>query len=200
MILLNRNAEQIFWLGRYLNRIEYLCDQFPFQNNAQALKYAHAFCLPAFDAESLNALLQDPEQPASFNQQFQSSKNNIQDLRGVLSAHAYAELHQLIKNAHENLAYIGEVAVECHEVLEAAAEDIFLFFSLGQNIEQLDRQMRLKQQQAQTLKNLDHTIDLLNQMGWNKLNHAWHQLKLSPDSIHLYHFHDHMQTVFEVDV
>jgi hypothetical protein len=200
VILLNRNAEQIFWLGRYLNRIEYLCDQFPFQHNPQALQYAHAFCLPAFDADSLNALLQDVEQPASLNQQFQSTKNNIQDLRGVLSARAYAELHQLIQNAHENLAYIGDVAVECHEVLEAETEEIFLFFSLGQNIEQLDRQMRLKQEQEQTLKNLDNIIDLLNQMGWDKLNQAWHQLKLTPDCINLYHFHDHIQTVFEVDV
>jgi hypothetical protein len=50
------------------------------------MDYAHAFCLPAFDACSLNELILNNEQPASFNQQFQSAKNNIQDLRGVISA------------------------------------------------------------------------------------------------------------------
>jgi hypothetical protein len=30
MILLSTNAENIFWLGRYLTRTQYLCAQFPF--------------------------------------------------------------------------------------------------------------------------------------------------------------------------
>ncbi len=34
-------------------------------------------------------------------------------------------------------AYICDVAADCHEVIEAESEDVFLFFSLGQNIEQL---------------------------------------------------------------
>ena len=32
MILLNSNAQHIFWLGRYLTRIQYLCGQFPFHD------------------------------------------------------------------------------------------------------------------------------------------------------------------------
>ena len=159
MILLNSNAQHIFWLGRYLTRIQYLCSQFPFHNNQSALQYAHAFCLPAFDASSLNSLLLDAEQPSSFTQQFQHAKDNVQDLRGVFSAKAYAELNQLIKNATENSAYICDVAGECQDVLEAESEFIFLFFSLGKNIEQLDRQLRLKQDRKVTLENIDKTVD-----------------------------------------
>jgi hypothetical protein len=44
MILLNSNAEHIFWLGRYLARTQYLCSIFPFQDVDTALNYAHAFC------------------------------------------------------------------------------------------------------------------------------------------------------------
>ena len=200
MILLNSNAQHIFWLGRYLTRIQYLCSQFPFHNNQSALQYAHAFCLPAFDASSLNSLLLDAEQPSSFTQQFKHAKDNVQDLRGVFSAKAYAELNQLIKNATENSAYICDVAGECQDVLEAESEFIFLFFSLGKNIEQLDRQLRLKQDRTMTLENIDKTVDLLNQMGWDRLDSAWQQLKLKPDSMNFYHFSDHIQNLFEVDV
>lgn len=130
MILLNSNAQHIFWLGRYLTRIQYTCSQFPFVEDQEALQYAHAFCLPAFDASSLNALLLDAEQPSSFHQQFQYAKDNIQDLRGILSAKTYAELNQLIKNAHANASYICDVAADCHDVIEAESADVFLFFSL----------------------------------------------------------------------
>ena len=200
MILLNSNAQHIFWLGRYLTRIQYTCSQFPFVEDQEALQYAHAFCLPAFDASSLNALLLDAEQPSSFHQQFQYAKDNIQDLRGILSAKTYAELNQLIKNAHANASYICDVAADCHDVIEAESADVFLFFSLGQNIEQLERQIRLKQEQNTTLDNIDKIVDLLAQIGWDKLDAAWQQLKLNPDSMNFYHFSDHIQNLFEVDV
>ena len=200
MILLNSNAQHIFWLGRYLTRIQYLCSQFPFHNNQSALQYAHAFCLPAFDADSLNSLLLETEQPASFAQQFQHAKDNVQDLRGIFSAKAYAELNQLIKNAIENAAYICDVAGECQDILEAESEEIFLFFTLGQNIEQLDRQLRLKQDRSTTLKDIDKTVELLNHIGWKGVDRAWQQLKLNPDSMNFYHFSDHIQNLFEVDV
>ena len=48
MILLNTSAENIFWLGRYISRIQYLCHQFPFKKDDQAIQYAQAFCWPAF--------------------------------------------------------------------------------------------------------------------------------------------------------
>lgn len=199
MILLSRNAQQIFWLGRYLTRIQYLCSQFPFKYNDDALQYAHAFCLPAFDAASLNELILNPEQPVSFHQQFQYAKDNIQDLRGVLSAHAYAELNQYIKNAKENPAYICDVVGDCHEVLEAEASDIFLFFKLGQHLEQLDRQLRLKQDIQGTVYYIEVVVGLLTQAGWDSLPEIWMKLKQQPDSMHFYQFSDHIQQLFEAD-
>ncbi|MEG2637724.1 MAG: alpha-E domain-containing protein, partial [Acinetobacter sp.] len=116
MILLSTNAQNIFWLGRYLTRIQYLCSQFPFKNNTSALDYAHAFCLPAFDASSLNEMILDAEQPASFHQQFQNAKNNIYDLRGVISAQSFAELNQLLQQAEKNAGLICDVCDECNDV------------------------------------------------------------------------------------
>ena len=200
MILLSTNAENIFWLGRYLTRTQYLCTQFPFTQDQPAMDYAHAFCLPAFDACSLNELILDQSNPASFNQQFQNAKSNVQDLRGILSAKAYAELNQFIKNATENTAYICDVVGECQDVLEAEASDVFLFFSLGQMIEQLDRQIRLKQEKHRTLVEIDNIVDVLKGMGWIALAQAWTQLKAQPDAMSFYHFSDYIQQLFEVDV
>lgn len=197
MILLNSNAEHIFWLGRYLTRTQYLCSLFPFQDNEAARSYAHAFCLPAFDADSLNELAADPQHPASFASQFQYAQNNILDLRGVLSAQAYAELNQLIRNANENSGYICDVAAECQEALEAESEDVFLFFSLGQRIEDLDRQLRLHQDASLTLQKISRIAAVLAGIGWGGLNEAWHQLQAQPGSTQFYHFSDHIQTLFE---
>ena len=91
------------------------------------MAYAHAFCLPAFDASSLNELVLDSTQPTSFTQQFQVAKDNIQELRGVLSGKAYSELLKLIKTADQNAGYICDVVTDCAEILEAESSDVFLF-------------------------------------------------------------------------
>ena len=199
MILLSTNAQNIFWLGRYLTRIQYLCSQLPFKNNTSALDYAHAFCLPAFDASSLNEMILDTEQPASFHQQFQNAKNNIHDLRGVISAQSFAELNQLLQQAEKNAGLICDVCEECNDVLEAEEDELlFLFFSLGQKMEQLDRQIRLKQNREQTLQELDRLIDSLDQQGMASLPEVWSELKKQPDSMNYYHFSDHIDSLFEM--
>ena len=200
MILLSSNAQQIFWLGRYLTRVQYLCSQFPFEDDEVAHQYANAFVLNVSDAAALNALVQDEQHISSFSQQFQCAKDNIQDLRGVLSAKSYAELNQLIKTASENKSYICDVVGECHDILEAESQDIFLFFVLGQNVEQLDRQLRLQQDTQDTLTDLEKIIDLLSHFGWTNLKGAWLQLQILPNSINFYRFSDHIQQLFEVDV
>lgn len=200
MILLNSNAEHIFWLGRYLTRTQYLCSLFPFQTSDDAVNYAHAFCLPAFDAASLNELVLNPEQPASFSSQFECARGNIQDLRGVLSAKSYAELNQLIRNASENPGYICDVVNECQEVLETESEDVFLFFSLGQCLEQFDRQLRMHQDTQTTLSKIEHIVSALVSQGWDSLDKAWLKLKAEPNSQNFYHFSDYIQNLFEVNI
>ncbi len=199
MILLNSNAEHIFWLGRYLSRTQYLCSIFPFQNNDIARDYAHAFCLPAFDASSLNELVVDTQHPVSFSSQFEHAQNNIADLRGVLSANGYAELNRLIGNAHQNAGYICDVAADCHEVMEAESEEVFLFFCLGQCVEELDRKLRLNQAREQTLQKIKHVAQQLQQLGWSGLADAFETLENDPSAAPFYHFSDVIQKLFEAD-
>lgn len=199
MILLSSNAQSIFWLGRYLTRTHHLCGQFPFIDDAVAQEYARAFCLSAFDANSLNTLVLDSQQQCSFHQQFESARSNVQDLRGILSASAYARLNQLIKNAHNNVGLICDAVDECQDILEAESQEIFLFFSLGQCIEQLDRQIRLGQDETAALNHIEYIVLELIKMGWSSLEKPWFQLKVLPDSINFYQFSDQILQLFEVD-
>ncbi|TQR64706.1 alpha-E domain-containing protein [Acinetobacter sp. RF14B] len=200
MVLLNTNAQHIFWLGRYLSRTQFLCSHFPFLDDEAALNYAHAFCLPAFDASSLNELILDAKQPASFRYYFKQAQEKIQKLRGVLSASAYSELSRLIKTTHENAAYICDVVHDCEDVLEAESPDIFLFFSLGQSLDQLDQQLRLAIDTQKTLTKIDYLVETLVEMGWGDLEEYWQQLRRTPSSIQFYQFSDHIHQLFEADL
>lgn len=198
MIILSSSAQNIYWIGRYLARIQYLCGEFPFQDNDKAIQYAHAFCLPAFNASSLNELTLNPEQPSSFDQQFQMVKNNLQDLRPVLSIQAYSELKQMIEAANENAGFICSVVGECSDILESENEEIFLFFSLGQLFENLDRQIRLNQNTDKIISSLAGLIDILKSKGWDAVDDAWQDLLKHPSSKRFYHLSDQVQYLFEV--
>lgn len=198
MILLNSNAQHIFWLGRYIARVQYLCSCFPFKNDLDAMEYAHAFGLPAFDATSLNELILDDDHSSSFKQQFTYMKNNIYELRGVLSARGYAEFGQLIKLASENSGYICDVVNDCRDLFESEAHDVFLFFTLGQALEQLDRKIRLTQPVSDSINEIDQIILQLHDIGWDGLSEVWLSLKASPDGYTHYQFSDFIQNMFEV--
>ena len=199
MILLNSNAQNIFWLGRYLTRTQYLCAVFPFMDDTAAREYADAFCLGVENAEQLNHLVLDHHHAASFFQQFSYAKSNVNDLRGVLSAKAYAEMNHQIQTANENVGLICDVVNDCQDILEAESTEIFMFFSLGQCVEQLDRQIRLQQDETATIQHIDYLVAELITLGWSGLEKSWAQLKVLPDQLNFYQFSDCIQQLFEVD-
>lgn len=200
MVLLSSNAHHIFWLGRYLTRINVLCGQVPFQNDELAAEYAHAFCLPAWNAASLNAVILDPDQPFSLSSQFATIKANVQELRAVLSATAYAELNQVIKSAQDRSQYICEVTSDCADILEAENQDVYLFYTLGKLLETLDTQLRLKHDVQSTLKGIENILSVMQEMGWHQCDEAWSQLKAAPDMLSFYSFHDKLEYIFEEGV
>ena len=200
MVLLSSNAHHVFWLGRYLTRINVLCGHIPFQEDAVAAEYAHAFCLPAWNATSLNALILDPDQPFSLFSQFQTIKGNIQELRAVLSSKGYAELNQIIKAAHDKNQYICQVTSDCAEIIEAEDQNVFLFYSLGKLIETLDTQLRLNQNVESTLNEVETILMVMQDMGWHQFQQAWEQLKSAPDMLSFYNFHDKLEYIFEEGV
>lgn len=197
MLILNSNAYHIFWLGRYFKRMQHLCDALPFQDDAKALEFSHAFCLAAYDASSLNELLYDPQQPASLEAQRNIIWDNVQELRGVLSAKSYAELRALTQAPRQDSNYICQTVDDCAEIFEAEHQDIFLFFSLGKAIETLDFKLRLKQNLTPTLAVIEDLMQALNEIGWQDITSTWQELKTCPDVPHFHRFYDQLSVRFE---
>ena len=181
MLLLTSNAYNIFWLGRYLARIHFLCQYLPLEDDQHAQQLISALYLPAYDAASLTELLLDPEQPASFNQQFQMAYDNVQALRGVLSAQSYAELNAMFKYAKGSASSICQVISDVEAVLESESHDVFLFFSLGKYIESLDQALRMQQDPTDVIHQLEIIAQALQSYACTSFLEAWQAFKLQPE-------------------
>ena len=128
MLLLSSSAQHIYWLGRYLFRIEYMASHLPFCDDEQAADFAQALCLHIDDAENLNNFMLDHQQPYSLLSQLEIARDNMQALRGLLSSETYAELTHLIKNVVSDVPTIQNIVKECCAILKTEREDIALFF------------------------------------------------------------------------
>ena len=197
MILLKSNAHSIYWLARYLTRIQQLCGHLPFEQDQHAHAFAQGFGLDIDGAASLNALIQNSVQSLSLTQQLQQVQANLQDLRGVLSAKVYAELNQLVRAASQQPVTLCRVISHCISLLEAESPEVWTFFALGQQLELLDWQIRLQQPTAQHIHKLAQWLDALDVMGWHTINAAWHDFKKQPELIQLYALTQQLQIEFE---
>lgn len=198
MILLNSAAQSIFWLGRYLSRIQHICAVLPFKEDENAITYAHSFCLPAWNAQSLNALFLDPEQPFSIAIQFKHVRENIQQLRAVLSAYAYTELNKLTKIVEQENITACQVVNDCSEVLEGEVEQVFLFYALGRAVESLDQMCRLNIKEAGEIEEIHKILGLLQSYGWDTSNTSWdNTVKTNLNMSLLYQFCNEIQHMFE---
>lgn len=198
MHLLSSSAQHIYWLGRYLFRIGYVVQHLPFTNDQQAETFAQALCLHIDDAENLNQFMLDPQQPYSLISQLEIARDNIQELRGLLTAKAYAELNHLIKNVKCEAENIRAVIDDCCEILKAEQPDIFLFFYLGQSIEQIDTYFRFQHNIHNVLETVDPVVVLLYDLGWQDLQSSWEILKNQPYVNQFYAFTYQLENQFEV--
>lgn len=179
MNMRSSKLESVYWFGRHLYRMQYLTEQVPFQQNEKAIKYSRAFCLPVFDASSLNELLYDHKQPFSFYKQFQVIKRDLVDIKEIISDQTFGSLSDLTLLASENSAQITYLINECKAILEKESHEILLFYRLGKHIERLDIQLKLGLTISNSLKSVAPMIQLLNARGWDNLAEAWNKLGLT---------------------
>ncbi|MDS7943107.1 alpha-E domain-containing protein [Acinetobacter sp. V110_1] len=197
MVLLNSSAHHIYWLGRYLMRIKFAVSHLPFTDDEKATQFAAAFGLVIDQAELLNCYMLDTKQTYSLLNQFVIAKDNIQELRGILSSSAYAELNHAIKSIRAHPNSLRQALDKCNQILDAEHEDIALFLHLGQKIELFDIQLRFQQDLTGLLQELDKLLQRLNDLGWNMLNQSWQLLKDHPTWDAYYNFTQQLEYMFE---
>lgn len=197
MVLLNSSAHQIYWLGRYLMRVKFAASHLPFTEDEKATRFAAAFGLVIENAELLNHYMLDKKQTFSLLNQLIIAKDNIQELRGILSSHAYAELNNVINTLQAQPDALSKAVEQCTQILEAEHEDVRLFLHLGQKIEQFDIELRFGENLSVLMSELDIVVQQLANLNWENINENWQALKQQLTWDAYYTFTQQLENMFE---
>ncbi|AZC00381.1 hypothetical protein DKE52_007140 [Acinetobacter pittii] len=197
MVLLNSSAHQIYWLGRYLMRVKFAASHLPFTEDEKATRFAAAFGLVIENAELLNHYMLDKKQTFSLLNQLIIAKDNIQELRGILSSHAYAELNNVINTLQAQPDALSKAVEQCTQILEAEHEDVRLFLHLGQKIEQFDIELRFGEDLSVLISELDIVVQQLANLNWENINENWQALKRQLTWDAYYIFTQQLENMFE---
>lgn len=197
MVLLNSSAHQIYWLGRYLMRVKFAASHLPFTEDEKAIRFAAAFGLVIENAELLNHYMLDKKQTFSLLNQLIIAKDNIQELRGILSSHAYAELNNVINTLQAQPDALSKAVEQCTQILEAEHEDVRLFLHLGQKIEQFDIELRFGEDLSVLISELDIVVQQLANLNWENINENWQALKQQLTWDAYYTFTQQLENMFE---
>lgn len=198
MVLLNSSAHQIYWLGRYLMRVKFAASHLPFTQDEKAIKFATAFGLVIENAELLNHYMLDKKQTFSLLNQFVIAKDNVQELRGILSSNAYAELNNVINTLQAQPEALRKAVEQCTQILEAENEDVCLFLHSGQKIEQFDIELRFGQDLSALVSELDVVVQRLAGLDWENIDQNWQVLKHQQTWDAYYTFTQQLEHMFEV--
>ncbi|AUM25746.1 alpha-E domain-containing protein [Acinetobacter pittii] len=197
MVLLNSSAHQIYWLGRYLMRVKFAASHLPFTEDEKATRFAAAFGLVIENAELLNHYMLDKKQTFSLLNQLIIAKDNIQELRGILSSHAYAELNNVINTLQAQPDALSKAVEQCTQILEAEHEDVRLFLHLGQKIEQFDIELRFGEDLSVLISELDIVVQQLANLNWENIDENWQALKQQLTWDAYYTFTQQLENMFE---
>ncbi|WP_445405925.1 alpha-E domain-containing protein [Acinetobacter pittii] len=197
MVLLNSSAHQIYWLGRYLMRVKFAASHLPFTEDEKATRFAAAFGLVIENAELLNHYMLDKKQTFSLLNQLIIAKDNIQELRGILSSYAYAELNNVINTLQAQPDALSKAVEQCTQILEAEHEDVRLFLHLGQKIEQFDIELRFGEDLSVLISELDTVVQQLANLNWENINENWQALKQQLTWDAYYTFTQQLENMFE---
>jgi hypothetical protein len=199
MILPLSTAANLYWLGRYLVRVDGLSHLLPFVDDLDAQTFAHAFNLPAWNAETLNALIHDPSQSGSLPANLDAVKQNIQSVRGVLSAVSFEAFHALCAHQQPVFSNMTDMLANCRSSLKQETPIVQLFLKLGESMERIDINLRMIKDPAQDIREFSEVLDLLP-IGWQRLKEPIMLLNQRYDRIAFYDLSDRIHELFRKGV
>lgn len=195
MILPLSTAANLYWLGRYLVRVDGLCHLLPFTDDLAAQSFAHAFNLPAWNAETLNALIHDSNQSGSLPSNLYAIKQNIQSVRGVFTAPTFEAFHALCCALNISIEEMTEMLRGCRATLKQESTMVQLFLRMGEAIERVDINLRLIKDPTLDIKALSDVLDLLP-IGWQRLKEPIMLLNKRYDRVAFYDLSDRIHELF----
>ncbi len=195
MILPLSTAANLYWLGRYYVRVDGLCHLLPFTDDLEAQTFAHAFNLPAWNAETMNALIHDPHQAGSLPANLDAIKKNIQSVRGVLTAQTFEALHRLCCTTGASVEDMNDLLRDCRAAKKQESTMVQLFLRMGESVERVDINLRLIKDPAKDIKALGDVLDLLP-IGWQRLKEPIMLLNKRYDRVAFYDLSDRIHEMF----
>jgi len=179
-------------------RVKFAASHLPFKEDEKATKFAAAFGLVIENAELLNHYMLDKKQTFSLLNQLVIAKDNIQELRGILSSNAYAELNNIINTLQAQPEVLRRAVEQCIQILEAENEDVGLFLHLGQKVEQFDIELRFGEGLSALVSELGVVVQQLADLGWENIDQNWQVLKHQLTWDAYYTFTQQLENMFEV--
>ena len=197
MILILSAARELFWLGRYLVRADALCHLLPFEDDQLAINYAHAFCLPAWNAATLNDLLSDPVQPVSLQANLDAIWDNIQAVRAVISEASYIQLNSLSGLSGHDRPQVMQGIAACRQILGQEGALVAHFWQLGEAFEQMDIALRQDDMLEQPLQQLTRLVNDPLLADWTSWRSEFEHLQRLPGSVTFYAFSERLYELLE---
>lgn len=185
MILSLSTASHLYWLGRYMVRVQGLCRLDPFASDQRAVEFAAAFGLPAWNVETLEALLNNPEQSGSLMSNLSAIQANVQSVRGVLAQPVFECFNTLWRLRTESRQQICQHLAAAQAAMESQHALIQAFWLLGETIETADLSLRLRESPQEAIHAVRLVLPQLPE-AWQSLQVWLDRFAQSPDGNHFY--------------
>lgn len=196
MMLTLSAASSLYWLGRYMLRVEALCQRLPFEDDAQALAYAHSFSWSAWNVETLLDAIHDPQRVGSLPNNLAVVQDNIQSVRGILPRSVFEAFNALWRQRDQTDSCICDLLHQAAVQLQQLDPVAHVFWQLGRALESVDMALRLHepvQPAADQLLQVAHQLPLPE---WQLQVELVAQLVEQPDVIRLYALCDRLHLAF----
>lgn len=196
MMLTLSAASSLYWLGRYMLRVEALCQLLPFEDDTQALAYAHSFSLSAWNVETLLAAIHDPQRVGSLPNNLAVIQDNIQAVRGILPRPVFEAFNALWRQREQADACICDLLTQAATQLQQLDAVARGFWQLGRAVESVDMALRLHapvQPAAEQLLQIAHQLPMPE---WQIQVELVAQLVERPDVARLYALCDRLHLAF----